>query len=300
MSKKTIWVVIAISLILIGAIMFVWAMLQYDWDFSKLNTQKYETNTYDIREEFGSISINTDTADIKFLASTDEICKVVCYEQKNINHSVDVEDNTLNITVADHREWHEHIGINFNTSKITVYLPKTEYTNLLINGDTSDVEIPKDFNFGDIDISLSTGDVKSYADATEVIKIKTSTGDISLENISAGALRLSVSTGKTNLTNVSCKSIISSGDTGDIYLKNVIATDKFDIERDTGDVKFENCDAAEISIETDTGDVKGSLLSDKVFIAQSDTGSINVPKTTSGGRCEITTDTGDIRININK
>ena len=42
----------------------------------------------------------------------------------------------------------------------------------------------------------------------------------------------------------------------------------------------------------------GTLRSEKVFLVESDTGSIEVPKTTTGGRCEIRTDTGDIRIDI--
>ena len=70
------------------------------------------------------------------------------------------------------------------------------------------------------------------------------------------------------------------------------------IGRSTGDVRFEECDAAEIFVRTDTGDIKGSLLTDKMFFAEADTGSVRVPKTTSGGRCEITTSTGDIRITI--
>ena len=61
---------------------------------------------------------------------------------------------------------------------------------------------------------------------------------------------------------------------------------------------MKECDAAEIFVETDTGDVKGSLLSEKVFIPKSDTGDIKVPKTVTGGRCEITTDTGDIKIEL--
>ena len=64
------------------------------------------------------------------------------------------------------------------------------------------------------------------------------------------------------------------------------------------DVSFESFDAAEIFIKTDTGDVEGELLSAKVFIAKTDTGKINVPSTATGGRCEISTDTGDIRITV--
>ena len=72
------------------------------------------------------------------------------------------------------------------------------------------------------------------------------------------------------------------------------------IKRSTGDVKFDGSDAAEIFIKTDTGDVTGSLLTDKVFITQTDTGNIDVPKTVNGGRCEISTDTGDIKISVKK
>ena len=49
---------------------------------------------------------------------------------------------------------------------------------------------------------------------------------------------------------------------------------------------------------TDTGEVKGTLRSEKIFFTESDTGKISVPKSVTGGRCEITTDTGDIEIEI--
>ena len=81
-------------------------------------------------------------------------------------------------------------------------------------------------------------------------------------------------------------------------MTNLVAEDNISVERTTGFVKLEKCDAAELYIKTDTGDVKGTLLSDKVFITKTDTGHIEVPKTITGGRCEISTDTGDIRINV--
>jgi tRNA pseudouridine55 synthase len=51
-------------------------------------------------------------------------------------------------------------------------------------------------------------------------------------------------------------------------------------------------------VKTDTGDVTGSLLTGKTFIPHSDTGKVVLPDSTLGGRCEITTDTGDIRITV--
>ena len=138
--------------------------------------------------------------------------------------------------------------------------------------------MPKDFKFGTIDIATSTGDI--------TIAGVTCEDDIVIN----------VSTGKANLTDIKCKSFISDGSTGDFSLKNVIATEKFSIERSTGDVKFDDCDATEIWVKTDTGDVTGNLLSEKIFITQTSTGDVLVPKSTNGGKCEITTSTGDIYI----
>ena len=70
------------------------------------------------------------------------------------------------------------------------------------------------------------------------------------------------------------------------------------VERSTGDVRLEQCDAEELDIRTDTGDVKGSLLTEKVFIVRSDTGRIKVPESITGGKCRVTTDTGDIEITV--
>ena len=279
MKKSTkIWLITATSLVALGCIMFSVAMTKIHWDFTKLSTVKYETNTYEVTDDFNSISMLTDTADILFVQSDDKICKVVCYEMSDMKHTTTVQNNTLTINVTDEREWYDHIGITLGSPKITVYLPKTEYDSLAIKEDTGDIEVPKDFKFGTIDIATSTGDI--------TIAGVTCEDDIVIN----------VSTGKANLTDIKCKSFISDGSTGDISLKNVIATEKFSIERSTGDVKFDGCDATEIWVETDTGDVTGKLLSEKIFITQTSTGDVHVPKSTNGGKCEITTSTGDIHL----
>ena len=322
MRKATIaWLVIATALVLIGCILFGGVMFALGWDFRKLSTVEYETNTYDVNEPFKSISLKTDTADIKFALSNDGKCKVECLEDENAKHSVTVEDGTLTVELIDERsvsDYIKYIGINYGSSRITVYLPKGEYASLVIEEDTGDIEIPDDFNFRDVDISVSTGNVVFGASASKSVSIKTSTGDIAVENISVGSLALSVttgritatsvnceddltvgvSTGKVYLTDIVCENVISRGSTGDITLNNVIAEEKLLIKRSTGDVKLDGCDAGEISVETSTGDVVGSLLSDKVFNAETSTGRCDVPKTTTGGKCEISTDTGDIKIVI--
>ncbi len=318
MSKNKLWIIIAISLLAVGFLIFSGAMIALSFDFTALSTVTYETNTYELSEDFDKISIDADATEIEFVLSDNKQCKIVCVEKEKLKYSVAVKDKTLTIGTVNTRKWYDYIGISFGEAKITVYLPKTEYASLHIKGSTGDIEIPKDFAFETVDISASTGAVACYASASELMKIKLTTGDIRVENASVGMLDLSVttggvtassvncegdikvavSTGKTKLTDISCKGFISSGSTGKVILKNVIAAGNFSVERSTGEVIFEGSDAAEIYVKTSTGDVTGTLLSEKVFITETNTGSVDVPKTVTGGKCEIKTSTGDIKIDI--
>lgn len=319
MSRTTkIWLGIAVVLILIGGLLFVGVMSMLKWDFTKLSTTKYETNEYVISEDFSSIAVNTETANIVFVPTADAACSVTCYEQTNMKHTVSVKDGVLTVEVVDTRKWYEYVGINFTSPKLTVTLPAGEYTALTLHTDTGSVEIPKELSFGSMELSGHTGKMTNRASVVGNMKIQTTTGGIRVEGVSAGSLALSVSTGaiyvsdvavsgeasinvstgKTVLTRVTCGSLTSKGSTGDLHMEDVIATDRFSIERDTGDVRFTHCDAAEISVRTDTGNVKGSLRTPKVFDVHTDTGRKEYPNTATGGRCEIRTDTGNIQITL--
>lgn len=312
-----IWLFIAVVLILSGALVFAAAMTANGWDFTKLSTVTHTTNTHTIREDFQNISIQTDTADVILLLSDDGQCKVVCLEAENETHAVSLQGETLTIRKVDSRKWYEAISIGIKNEQLLVYLPKSEYGTLTVRGSTCDTETSDAFEFETIEIDVDTGDVKNFSSASAVT-IKTSTGDINIGDVSADTLSLSsstgdirmtstvctgdimirVSTGKVKLTEVSCANLSSFGSTGDLTLKNVIASGILSAERSTGDVSLENSDAAEIRIQTSTGDVTGTLLSDKIFITKTDTGTVSVPASKSGGNCDISTNTGDIRITI--
>ena len=315
MKRATmIWLAVAVCFVLIGGAGFSLAM-------AALGSDHMKTSTFDISEDFRDISIRSDAENIMFLPSDDGTGKVVCYEAEKEPHSVSVKNGTLSVELTDSRKWYDHIALfSFEAPTITVYLPPKQYASLSIRESTGDITIPRDFLFESVEIDVSTGDVDCNASASGLLRIESDTGDLNLDGLSAGELDLTVSTGKvevrsvacegsisvqvstgkTELTDVTCGSIRSGGNTGDITLKNVIAAETISITRTTGDVRFERCDAGELRIETDTGSVTGSLLSDKVFLTQTDTGKASVPKTVTGGRCEITTDTGDIRIEVIK
>ena len=298
MAKKTKgWLIAAATLFLLGGLLMTGAFLGLQWNFEKLSTTQYETNSHPISKSFKNISILTDTADIEFVP-TEQSSTIVCYEERNAEHTVTVTGDTLTIKLVDNRKWYDRFGFHFGNPKITVHIPQGEYGSLQLSSDTGDISLPENFRFQSIDISLSTGDITCRSSCLEDARIRTTTGDIYLENLSVKDLELSVSTGHAKLTDVACKSFTSHGSTGDLKLQNVIAQENMTLQRSTGYITFDRCDAREIFVETNTGDVKGTLLTDKIFFAQTDTGNVNVPKTANGGRCEITTSTGDISIQI--
>ena len=280
--------------------------------------QSYESNVHEISENFTDISINASTADITFVKSGDGTCKVYCHEHKKEKHTVKVADGRLEIENVNTREWYDYIGVNFSSPKLTIALPEAQYASLNIENTTGDVTIYRGFEFKYIDLSLSTGDVNCYASCEGAVKIAVSTGDIMLEDISAGVIKLSASTGDIELSNVKvsedvtidvttgeitldgviCHNLKATGSTGDVNLDDVIATGTASVKITTGDVTFSDSDADELYITTSTGNVTGNLLSDKVFITNTKTGKIKVPASIIGGRCEITTTTGDIIITI--
>lgn len=321
MGKATkIWLIIGICLVVLGGLISVGAMSANRWNFSNLSTDQGEIIEHSVSESYQNISISTDTANIIFAPTTDSDTLIVCNEQNNQRHSAYVRDNTLIISLNEHKKWYENISLVSYPSEITVYLPASEYGNLTIENNTGDIRLPQDFQFDNIEITGSTSDVTCSTTVTENLKITLSTGGIHIQNTTAsnlslttttgritasniqcsGDLKANVTTGKSSLTNIRCLNFFSVGDTGKLSLYDVIAAEAFSIERSTGDVEFENCDAGEILIETDTGDVDGNFLTEKIFITQTDTGDIDVPKSVTGGKCEISTSTGDIEIEIGR
>ena len=292
-------------------------------------------DTYKVSESFTSIHINTNDADVNLIPTHSEEASVsIKNDEKKIYHNVPVDDGTLKIDLSGKKKFYDYINLNFKEKEINVYLPEREYAAITVKGDTCDVEIPGDFTFASVDVDVSTGDTECSASVSDFINVNASTGDVELENLTTknvsikvstgdvelknltadsifvktstgeieasglnvtGALSTKVSTGKIKLSDVNCNSFTSDGTTGNVTLTRFVAAELIDIKRSTGDVKLYDSDAGEITIETDTGDVTLELRTEKVFVVRTDTGKINVPETVTGGKCKVTTDTGDIK-----
>ena len=310
--------IIATILLVAGLIIGFVALASAKFNFHAFETASLELKDYPVEAEFRGIEIHGNTEIIRFERSSDGTAHVQCRETERNTHTVEAENGTLKIVSEETSGWRNPIEISFEKEQITVFLPKDAYETLSIETHTGDVGVPDWLTFDGAAIHTSTGDVRSDAAVKNLLSIETSTGDVFMSGASAKAIDCKTTTGAIRMTNIACEgdvrakvstgetflegltaaSFTSEGSTGDIVLENVLIGGTLSIERSTGDVALRNSDAAEVWVKTSTGDVTGTLRTEKIFVTKTSTGDVHVPDSASGGKCSITTATGDILIRI--
>ena len=308
-------IVLGIALVAAGTAITIYAATQLK-DNAGL---AHITNTHDVEESFDNIEGSFSTADFDIKLASDGKVKVECEEKEKQYHEVKVEDNTLKIKLIDERKWYQRwFDWDFRSLKVTLYVPEKAYDNFEVTNSTGHINVESHVSFSKMTAKTSTGSVTIKSNVTGEVKVKTSTGSINLENITTGNVNTESSTGSSNFNKVTvlgdvytklstgsfkfndstCENLTSNASTGSAKINNSIVNNHMEIKRSTGSVDFYNADANSVKVKTDTGHVKGNFLTDKVIYAKSDTGSISVPHLSSGGLCEIETDTGSIKIEI--
>lgn len=315
-SKKA-WIAVAVILIATGIVIYVGTLLTVNFDFTRLNTVSFKTNTYNVEEPFTNISVMAAEGDVKLLPSDDGKCRVVCTEGEKIYHSVAVDNNTLTVERFDSRKWYECIGVYWGKMEITVYLPQYEYETLYIKSVSGNITIPEAFTLGKAEIKNTSGEVsfKSYVKNdlsvntvsgdlhlsgvnSKNVDVQSTSGEIDLQEITS-AEKISVKTvsGSINLSSINAKTYACKSTSGDIVFSNVIAAEGITVKSVSGNIELLSCDGDTLSIKTTSGDVSGSLLTQKIFITETESGDVDVPNTLSGGKCEIKTVSGNIEFN---
>lgn len=324
MKKSTkIAMVIALSCIALGAVISLGTLAAIHFDFERLNTMKFETNTYDVSESFSNIHVEGAECTVRLVPSQTDACRVVCTEGDRISHTVTVDQDTLTVTRTDTRRWYEHIGVYWGGMDITVYLPARAYENLSIKSASGEIRVPGGFSFSQAELRSASGDIEYAADTEHGLTLKTASGDltvsgltagslearstsgevairsvtvrgdlvvetvsgeIELEDASAQALSVQSTSGNLELTNVSTAAPMKfHAVSGDVGLTDVIAAAHMDIETVSGEIHLERSDAETLWIKSTSGDVSGSLLTDKLFITHTTSGDVRVPNSSTSG-----------------
>ena len=314
---------IFVGLIVLGGVALVGGAALFAYGLSK-NSSNSElvTHEYTFEDNIDSINVDLNTANLEFKKAEDDKTKVVCVEKEKVYHVVEAKSDTLSIKIQDERKWYQKYLLNFSFQKmtVTVYLPEASYKDVVVDADTSNILINKEFTFDNINLKTSTGNMKIYSSVTNKIDLKMSTGDVTLDNVNAKNIKSESSTGKFIYTtgqveenievktstgdirfdHVKAQNLNAKASTGDVKLVDTVVDKHIEIKTSTGDVRFDRSDAETITVDTSTGYIKGTLLTPKKFDVDYDTTKPKLPPvdTWDGGLCKLSTDTGAIDISI--
>lgn len=317
-TSKKIVIIVAVAMIVGGLAISVSALAMLDFDFTKMNTIAFVTNTYEIDEEISSISVNGAECDVRIIPSEDGHCKVVCQESDKISHSIGVENNKLIIERHDNRKWYEHIGVYWGDMEVAIYLPQGEYDDLYAKNLSGDIDIPEGFSFESAEVQSTSGNVRFHAAVSGELSAQSTSGEVYIGNSAPTKLTATSTSGNVTVDNVTvresvtvkavsgdmklsgirCKSVIANTTSGKIDFSDVITTESIRAESVSGDIDLHMCDGADLRFKTSSGDVSGTLLTEKIFLTDTTSGDVDVPRSVSGGECEVTTVSGDIAFDI--
>lgn len=316
MKAKTVWLIVAAALVISGLLCFSVTMAVNGWNMKSLETVKTEEKEQEISEDFDVIEVESASATIKICRSNDGRARIVLAERENSEITVNVSGKVLSIKESGSENWYQNIGISFTEKTVVLYLPKDTYESLAVTNASGDIEVESGFTFGALSAHTTTGDINVNSSVTGKLTLSATTGDVEIEEITAGEIEISVTTGKVEAESVTATGTAavsvttgdaeisgctfgvfeSTGSTGDIELENTVINGDCTVGRSTGDVKLLNFDAENISITTTTGSIKGNITGEKIYITETSVGKAVTPKTLSGGKCLLTTTTGDIII----
>lgn len=280
-NSKRIVICAAFLLVAVGGLMIAAAAIKGNFDIENMKGLSYEMKTFEVTEAFSDIHVEDAECNVRILRATDGKCKVVCPEKQDgsIYHTVTVSDGELSVQRHDKRKWYQYIGISFGAPDVEVYLPEKEYGKLVFHSTAGSIQVDDGFVFENASLDSTSGRVTIENASPETLTVKTSSGRIVLSHIRSGEITAKSAAGKIELTDVIAEK--------SLYARSI-----------SDGVALDGCDGGTIKIETTSGSVKGTILSDKIFITDSTSGSVKVPRSAVGRECEITTTSGSIDIEI--
>lgn len=320
-KRKKITLIVAGCLVGLGLILVLSGMASIGFDPNNLRSSDYHTEYYEIPTPtpIRRVSIDGGSSDVHIYPSDYDTYRVVYTENDHVPLEVfTTGSDTLSIRRDSGFTWHIQFGIYLGETGISVYLPKQQYESLSVRTSGGNITVSEDLEFasatvqsasGDLDISgfslgklavdTQSGNIHIANAAPEALQVHSASGEIALENIAVStSLQVHSVSGNVAFDDVTGETMAVSTTSGDISFAQTLGKGKIRLDSTSGNVTLTGCDAEELSILTASGDVFGTLLSGKVFQIGTVSGVVNVPYSGTGGKCDITTTSGDIHIAI--
>lgn len=311
------------ALLLAACALFVTGMALEDWDFTALNTARYQTRTQtftgiediDISYPFADIAVKTDEAAeeiaLSYPVRVDRDGNDLGYTQ------LTAKDGLLRLTAKDKPSWNFGFGIQVSAPQVVLTLPATAFGdisigsdagkiavegvtcgNLLLSANLGDIEA-KDVSCTQLTATASAGAVAVYGAACEGAQLTADLGAVIVEDMQCGALTCTSQLGSARIERLQCEKLSVDVETGDIELEEA-AVQSIELSVELGDIDLRQVDAQELDLAAEMGSIEGTLAGteeDYTIGVTANMGSSNIADRFGGTRTLVAaTEMGDIHI----
>lgn len=311
------------ALLLAACALFVTGMALEDWDFTALNTARYQTRTQtftgiediDISYPYADIAVQTDEAaeeiTLSYPVRVDRDGNELVYTQ------LTAEGGLLRLTAEEKPAWNFGISIQVSAPQLVLTLPAQAFGDiaigsdagkiavegvicgsLLLSADLGDIEA-KDVSCTQLTATASAGAVAVYGGECESAQLTADLGEVRAEDIQCGALTCTSQLGSAHIERLQCDRLSVDVETGDIELKEA-AVQSIELSVELGDIELRQVDAQELELAAEMGSIEGTLAGaeeDYTIGVTANMGSSNIADRFGGTRTLIAaTEMGDIRI----
>lgn len=311
------------ALLLAACALFVTGMALEDWDFTALNTARYQTRTQtftgiediDISYPFADIAVQTDEAaeeiTLSYPVRVDRDGNELVYTQ------LTAEGGLLRLTAEEKPAWNFGISIQVSAPQLVLTLPAQAFGdiaigsdagkiavegvtcgNLLLSADLGDIEA-KDVSCTQLTATASAGAVAVYGGECESAQLTADLGEVRAEDVQCGTLTCTSQLGSAHIERLQCDRLSVDVKTGDIELEEAGAQ-SIELSAELGDIDLRQVDAQELELAAQMGSIRGTLAGaeeDYTIGVTANMGSSNIADRFGGTRTLVAaTEMGDITI----
>lgn len=170
--------VIALLLFIVGV---VGGLLTYSSSF----LQSEKTIEKMVHEEFNSVEINSDNADVDIIPTDDSVAKIEFVsngeDKRQSNFTSEVKGKKLSVTVKDDRLF--KFGFHPESPQhVTIFLPKKQYKSIRIENGNGQVQADQ-IKIEYVEVTLINGEVELNSLTAKNIKVDSGNGKIQLKDV---------------------------------------------------------------------------------------------------------------------
>lgn len=292
------------ALLLAACALFVTGMALEDWDFTALNTARYQTRTQtftgiediDISYPFADIAVKTDEAAEKIALSYP--VRVDRDGNELGCTQLTAEGGLLRLTAEEKPAWNFGFGIQVSSPQVVLTLPATAFGDISIGSDAGKIAV-EGVTCGNLLLSADLGDIEAKDVTCTQLTATASAGAVAVYGAACEGAQLTADLGEVRAEDIQCASLTCTSQLGSARIER-LQCEKLTVQVEMGGIQLQTVDAQELELAAEMGSIEGTLAGaeeDYTIGVTANMGSSNIADRFGGTRTLVAaTEMGDITI----